>query len=103
MSLEEAFLNDIIANPDEDGPRLVFADWLDDNGDPARAEFIRLQCERARLPPDDPRSLDLELRVGELLGAHEPRWRAPLPKLPGITWGGFERGFVNHVMAGSVR
>ena len=36
-----AFLNTIREHPDADLPRLVFADWLDENDDPARAEFIR--------------------------------------------------------------
>src|SRR4051794_27217534 len=39
----EAFLGDIIEHPDDDAPRLVYADWLDENGNPERAEFIRAQ------------------------------------------------------------
>ena len=31
MSDEAAFLAAIIANPDDDLPRLVFADWMDEN------------------------------------------------------------------------
>ena len=45
---EEAFLEDIVAHPDDDAPRLVFADWLDDHGDADRAEFIRLQVSGVR-------------------------------------------------------
>ncbi len=33
----------------DDGPRLRYADWLDENGQPERAEFIRLQCAAAGL------------------------------------------------------
>jgi uncharacterized protein (TIGR02996 family) len=43
----EAFLKTIIENPQDDTPRLVFADWLEEHGEhgePERAEFIRLQC-----------------------------------------------------------
>ena len=43
----DALLRGIAATPDADLPRLVAADWLDENGDPDRAAFIRLQCERA--------------------------------------------------------
>lgn len=32
-----------------DGPRLVYADWLDDHGETAHGEFVRVQCELARL------------------------------------------------------
>jgi len=31
-------------------PRLILSDWLDEHGDPDRTEFIRVQCELARLP-----------------------------------------------------
>lgn len=49
MSDRSAFLVAIIAAPDDDTPRLVFADWLQERGEDARAEFIRVQCELARL------------------------------------------------------
>jgi uncharacterized protein (TIGR02996 family) len=43
-----ALLKAILAAPNDDLPRLVFADWLEENGtsdaDAARAEFIRLGC-----------------------------------------------------------
>src|ERR687897_647125 len=48
MDLHRAFLDDIIASPEDDAPRLIYADWLDENGDEARAEFIRLQVARAK-------------------------------------------------------
>lgn len=40
------YLEAIIAAPDDDGPRLVWADALTERGDP-RGEFITLQCARA--------------------------------------------------------
>jgi len=45
----EPFLRAICTDPEDDTVRLVFADWLDENGDPERAEFIRLQVRRAQL------------------------------------------------------
>ena len=47
MSTEAALLRAIREMPDEDPPRLVYADYLDEEGHAARAEFIRLQVERA--------------------------------------------------------
>lgn len=38
----------VLANPDDDTVRLVYADWLQEHGDEARAEFIRVQIELAR-------------------------------------------------------
>ncbi len=42
---------DIIANPDDDTPRLVLADWLEENGEETRATFIRVQIQLARIDP----------------------------------------------------
>jgi len=49
---EDAFLRDIRDDPDDPGPRLVFADWLEERGDP-RADFIRFDCELADPDLDD--------------------------------------------------
>lgn len=38
-------LRAILEQPEEDTPRLVYADWLDERGEHERAEFIRLQVE----------------------------------------------------------
>jgi uncharacterized protein (TIGR02996 family) len=77
---DEAFLQAIIDNPDDDTPRLVYADWLDERSNPDRAEFIRLQCELARLDEDDPRRDALQQRTEDLLAAHQQRWLAALPE-----------------------
>jgi uncharacterized protein (TIGR02996 family) len=59
MHTAAEFLAAICANPNDDTTRLVYADWLQENGQPERAEFIRLQCEIERnpsflAPEDDP-------------------------------------------------
>jgi uncharacterized protein (TIGR02996 family) len=53
LSQHEAFLRAIFDAPDDDTPRLVYADFLEENGEPERAELIRVQCELSRLPPYD--------------------------------------------------
>ena len=50
---EQAYLDAIAGSREDDTPHLVYADWLEERGDPARAEFIRLECRLAKLPPDD--------------------------------------------------
>jgi uncharacterized protein (TIGR02996 family) len=45
----DAFMAAICDAPADDGPRLVYADWLEERGDTARAEFIRVGCEIERL------------------------------------------------------
>src|SRR5262245_23636395 len=75
---EEAFLQEILAHPLEDGPRLVYADWVEDQGEPARAEFIRLQVEMARLSWDDPRYDALQARADGLFERHRESWCGPV-------------------------
>src|SRR5262245_7926962 len=103
MSDQAAFLEAIQADPDADGPRLVFADWLQERGDP-RGEFVRLQVELARLADDDPRRPELAVREQRLLAHHASAWLDELPELPpGVEWGPFERGFVASVTAADWR
>ncbi|AMV24577.1 hypothetical protein VT84_09290 [Gemmata sp. SH-PL17] len=75
MSEHDALLAAILGAPDDDTPRLVYADWLQENagtvkvcgdlpphncwkcfvpdGREVRAEFIRVQCQIARTDPHD--------------------------------------------------
>src|SRR3954465_6637931 len=89
-----AFLRAIADNPDDDLPRLVFADWLDEHGEPARGGVIRGQGGLARLPAADLRPNELLVRESELLKAHGHGWSADWDGLRGVAWEGFERGFV---------
>lgn len=43
-----ALLRSILTFPAEDTPRLAFADWCDECGEPARAELIRLQVAHSQ-------------------------------------------------------
>lgn len=49
MSDGEALLAAIMAQPDEDTPRLAYADWLDEQGEHAKAEFVRIQVAGSRI------------------------------------------------------
>jgi uncharacterized protein (TIGR02996 family) len=99
MSEHDALLAAICEHPEDDVVRLVYADWLEENGADARAELIRLQIELAGLLEDDPRRPELRRRQADLLARYGDAWRAALPRLEGITWGDFERGFVTAVTA----
>ncbi|MBY0456152.1 MAG: TIGR02996 domain-containing protein, partial [Gemmataceae bacterium] len=72
-----ALLKAVIANPDEDTPRLVYADWLDENGEEARAEFIRSQVQLAGMNAWDEGFTELDIRCRELERAH-PEWVEPV-------------------------
>jgi uncharacterized protein (TIGR02996 family) len=45
MTTGDALLKAILDNPKDDNVRLVYADWLGENGQEARAELIRVQVE----------------------------------------------------------
>ncbi len=108
----QAFLNEIIAHPEDDGPRLIAADWLSENGQPERGEFIRVQCAIAVTPicgslpsgtthplypscPGCDRVAVLRKRERELLDE-------PGDWTPGIVWPSaecfaWERGFISRI------
>ena len=101
MAPDNPFLNALLADPDDDTLRLAMADWLDENDQPARAEFVRVQVELARGAPDRDRLRALERRQRDLLVAHDAEWVAPLAAVLGCApgrWGGwvFRRGFVEY-------
>jgi uncharacterized protein (TIGR02996 family) len=78
----------IYADPDDDGPRHVLADYLSDRGDP-RGEFISLQLAR--------RSDDMRLaRELELQQAHGADWLGPLATVVDLRRSQFARGFLAH-------
>jgi uncharacterized protein (TIGR02996 family) len=74
---DEAFLQAIRADPDDEAARLIYADWLDERGNAARAEFLRLQAHLRTLQPDEPRHKDLDVRLREVLASQfDPDWLA---------------------------
>jgi uncharacterized protein (TIGR02996 family) len=110
MSDGDALISAILAHPDEDVPRLVYADWLDESGDEfdrARAEFIRVQIALAGISPVEfvpwnKRLIELRAREKALLTVNGMRWLEPLRDRGGPlestdTHAQFRRGFVEVV------
>ncbi|VTR92006.1 Uncharacterized protein OS=Sorangium cellulosum So0157-2 GN=SCE1572_06350 PE=4 SV=1 [Gemmata massiliana] len=95
LSDRESLLAAITANPEEDIPRLMLADWLKDNGVPDRGEFIRLQVEAAQQEAFSPRARELEAAAQELLNRYRGEWTRALSER--ITDHRFARGFIEHV------
>lgn len=91
----EELLEAVLAHPDDDAARLVYADWLTEHGDP-RGELIAVQCELARLGEDQLLQRHrLEAREAALLSQHGPQWRGALDS-EAIELE-FTRGFASHV------
>jgi uncharacterized protein (TIGR02996 family) len=110
-----AFLAAACAEPWDDTPRLVLADWFDENGQPDRAEFIRTSCELGALELDIEngrgvkgrgvnRVNSLRKKCRQLLqrNDNEEAWLAELP--PRDAWEdgrvtyAWSRGFVSHLV-----
>lgn len=95
---EQPFLDAILGRYQDDGPRLVYADFLDEVGTPesaARAELIRIQIALSHLPEDHPRRPPLSEREAELRQEHHDAWAKPFAGLvAGIE---FRRGIPDSV------
>jgi uncharacterized protein (TIGR02996 family) len=95
-TITDAFLQAILQAPDDDTPRLVYADWLEEQGEligVARAEFIRIQCVSAQRS-----SAVLAYREQELLDQYGDVWSRPLRGL--VRECRFHRGFIDTVTMG---
>lgn len=77
MTAEAAFLAAVADRPGDPTPRLVYADWLDDRGDP-RAELVRIEEEMRTLPAHADRYWSLKPRRNELRAGCSPDWLAAL-------------------------
>jgi uncharacterized protein (TIGR02996 family) len=93
MTPEVGFLR-AMQEDEDDTSRLIFADWLDEHGQPDRAEFIRLQCRLAKQVVPD---VEGRLRAEDLLDAHEHEWLEGLPQTGEIRPHSFQRGFLSWV------
>ncbi|MBA4188846.1 MAG: hypothetical protein C0467_12685 [Planctomycetaceae bacterium] len=90
----DALYRAICAEPDEDTPRLVYADLIEEAGDGTRAAFIRAQVELAHAKEYDP--VTVSARQLNPDAFHGWSMAHTLPKIPGgYGWHTFEfrRGF----------
>ncbi len=83
-------LADIWAHPDDVDRRLVYADLLQQLGDP-RGEFIALQCLSRPTPAQ-------QRLATKLLKQHGANWAGPLKPVCTVT--AYERGFASEVVMG---
>ncbi len=86
----DALLRAVFAHPDEDTPRFVFADFLEENDQPDRAALIRYQCEQYRLKPSEKRHKELT----KLLKPLTAKFRKQIEPLPERAEYELRRGFL---------
>ena len=87
---ERALVATIQVDPDDDAPRLVYADWLDEHGDPDRAELLRVRVAQAALTSTDDAWWDLSRRGDELEAAARAAVRPAADPVRALVW--FDRG-----------
>lgn len=90
----DSFLDEIFAHPDDDAPRLVYADWLVEQSDP-RGEFIHLQIQRESLETGSREIQKLRKRELALLRENETEWAGTVPSL--VSRYSFLGGFVSYI------
>lgn len=106
MTDHDALVRAICEQPDDDTPRLIYADFLDENGESSRAEFVRAQIELARTPTWDPFAVLCRHRHAGWSEVGGP-FRAALPDLPAgwnLAWHerAFRRGLGWRAVIGSL-
>jgi uncharacterized protein (TIGR02996 family) len=71
LTAGDALLREVLEAPDDDTPRLVLADWLEEHGEPDRAGFIRVQVALARLAGEEGASVADDCQYPRGWGAEE--------------------------------
>ncbi len=74
MSDENALLNAIAANPVDSTVRLVYADWLEENGRTDEAEYLRIETEVVK-DLDSQTNSSLRNRLSQLIPLTSKEWR----------------------------
>jgi len=75
MSEESAFLAALKANPADDIVRLVYADWLDEHDEHAKAEYLRAVVDLTTHAGGTPRYTDAAVRLFTAVAHTEAVWR----------------------------
>ncbi len=110
MNDGELLLRAILETPAEDVSRLVYADWLQENGHEARAEFIRVQCELEHCPSTHTAETmygihwaELCIREYRLLKSHGHDWLAGIGIKTSQHDGGVSEGVNYEIVTGAER
>jgi uncharacterized protein (TIGR02996 family) len=101
MSDGEALRRLVVSQPDDDLPRLIYADWLDEHGQPDRAAFIRAQVEAFRAEPFSPEARHAAHHAEDIEATHYRDWTGHLEDR--VIASEFVRGFVERVTVRAAR
>jgi uncharacterized protein (TIGR02996 family) len=82
---EDGFLQAILHDPRDDTLLLVYADWLEEQGDTiaaAKAEFLRVNVEYASRPKKKGRRSGMRKRLQQLAATLDTAWLAVVSRVP---------------------
>lgn len=85
MLTEDVFLAKLLEMPIDDTSRLVYADWLDEQGDAisaAKAEFLRLTVQLATFRGHKGQKKALRKRLQQSAATLDTEWLAVVSRLP---------------------
>ena len=92
MDEDTGFINALVASPNDIALRLVYADWLDDRGDP-RGEYLRLALELDHLEGQgSPQEQRAKLQYVRSIGRCKTRLSGLLSQIPPDWLGKLHRG-----------
>jgi len=90
---QAALLAGIVARPDDDTARLVYADWLQEHGDERQAQYIRDAIALDRLSPyEDVKREQLGQRLDKIADARGANWLRALGVIDSLPH--FDRGML---------
>lgn len=108
--IEHPLYQSVVDDPQNDQPRLLFADWMDESGDP-RGDFIRMQLDLANSEMYEVERRERVNQVSILLDQNRSRWNGPVHRYLGEVAGlrvrrrrgpircwDYDRGFIHDVM-----
>ena len=98
---QAALLRAIVGHAADDTPRLVYADWLQEQGDAEQAGFIRDSIALARVTKGAGEREALAARLRELADERYYEWYKPFINFDEVTIDRFERGFPYRITFGT--
>ena len=81
MTDDRALLGAVLEAPADEAPRLVYADWLEERGDP-RGAFLRAEAAASRLPRDGPAFAAAERALRAQAAGLDAVWVARVSRPP---------------------
>jgi uncharacterized protein (TIGR02996 family) len=98
MHDDSTFIAGIQATPDDDARRLVYADWLEEQGQTEKAEYLRVVNALSELPNEAPLRRRLVRRLLIVSDQIDERWRDAVARRFDLVVEGLLGGALNVIL-----